>query len=88
MTTTETRELQSVPALLKRNALKFGDKPAFREKEFGIWQTWNWLQVAEEVQAMALGFLALGAFVVGRFRLGAAPEDIAHAAATTGKGAH
>ena len=60
MTTTETRELQSVPALLKRNALKFGDKPAFREKEFGIWQTWNWLQVAEEVQAMALGFLALG----------------------------
>ncbi len=51
---------QSVPALLERNALIFGAKPAFREKEFGIWQSWTWLRVNEEVRSMALGFLALG----------------------------
>ena len=51
---------QSVPALLERNALIYGAKPAFREKEFGIWQSWTWLRVNEEVRSMALGFLALG----------------------------
>ena len=51
---------QSVPGLLERNARVFAAKPAFREKEFGIWQSWTWLQVSEEVRAMALGLLALG----------------------------
>jgi long-chain acyl-CoA synthetase len=52
--------LTSVPALLARNALIFGSKPAYREKEFGIWQSWTWGEVAEEIRAMALGFLTLG----------------------------
>ncbi len=34
-------ETASVPALLARNAARFGGKPAYREKEFGIWQTWS-----------------------------------------------
>ena len=50
----------SIPALLVRNALTFGTRPAYREKEFGIWQTWTWGEVAEEIRAMALGFLTLG----------------------------
>lgn len=50
----------SIPALLQRNAVKFADFPAYREKEFGIWQSWTWAQVADEVRAMALGLLALG----------------------------
>lgn len=52
--------LSSVPALLARNAREFASKPAYREKEFGIWQSWTWSQVAEEVEALALGFLTLG----------------------------
>ena len=36
------------------------DKPAFREKHLGIWQTWNWRQVNEEVRALACGLAALG----------------------------
>ena len=52
--------LSSVPALLARNARAFGGKPAYREKEFGIWQSWTWAETAEEVRAIALGFLALG----------------------------
>ena len=52
--------LESIPALLARNAATFGDKAAYREKEYGIWQRWNWSDVASEVEALALGFLNLG----------------------------
>ncbi len=52
--------LVSVPALLARNAREFGNAPAFREKEYGIWQSWTWAEAAEEIRAIALGFLALG----------------------------
>ncbi|MEP1766967.1 MAG: AMP-binding protein [Sulfitobacter sp.] len=50
----------SVPALLHRNADLFGDKPAYREKEYGIWQSWTWGQTKDEVEALALGLLGLG----------------------------
>jgi len=50
----------SVPGLLARNAARFGDKPAYREKEFGIWQSWTWAEADAEIRAMAMGFLALG----------------------------
>ena len=53
-------DLQSIPALLSRNARVWGGFPAFREKEFGIWQTWTWAETAEEVRAIALGYMALG----------------------------
>ncbi|GGE52366.1 AMP-binding protein [Actibacterium pelagium] len=58
--TTSSGDLQSVPALLARNVAKYGDKPAYREKEFGIWQSWTWAESAEEIRAIALGFLVLG----------------------------
>ncbi|AHM03185.1 Long-chain-fatty-acid--CoA ligase [Roseibacterium elongatum DSM 19469] len=51
---------QSVPALLARNVSQFGSKPAYREKEFGIWQSWSWAEAAEEIEALAMGLLALG----------------------------
>ena len=51
--------LVSFPALLERNARRFGTRTAYREKEYGIWQSWSWLEVSEEIRAMALGFLAL-----------------------------
>ena len=53
-------ELNTVPKLLARNAAKYGNAAAYREKEFGIWQTWTWSQAAEEINALALGFLDLG----------------------------
>ncbi|MCE8547588.1 long-chain fatty acid--CoA ligase [Ruegeria pomeroyi] len=52
--------LQSLPALLHRNATQYGDQPAYREKEFGIWQCWTWAETAAEIRALALGFLELG----------------------------
>ncbi|WEF31883.1 AMP-binding protein [Pseudoduganella chitinolytica] len=33
---------------------------AYREKHLGIWQTWNWQQVNDEVRALACGLAALG----------------------------
>ncbi len=53
-------EESSIPALLARNARRFGMQTAYREKEFGIWQSWTWAETHAEVRAMALGFLALG----------------------------
>ena len=53
-------ELDTIPKLLARNAIKFSDKPAYREKEFGIWQSWTWAQSKDEIEALALGLLALG----------------------------
>ncbi|SLN66787.1 Long-chain-fatty-acid--CoA ligase FadD15 [Roseivivax jejudonensis] len=50
----------SIPALLRRNAQSFGAAPAYREKEFGIWQSWSWSETEEEVRALALGLLELG----------------------------
>lgn len=53
--------LDSIPGLLARNAQDFGDKPAYREKEFGIWQSWTWSEALYQVDSLALGLLTLGA---------------------------
>ena len=52
--------LQTVPQLLARNVAAHGAKPAYREKEFGIWQSWTWSEASAEITAIALGYLALG----------------------------
>ncbi|HEX8738786.1 MAG TPA: AMP-binding protein [Casimicrobiaceae bacterium] len=48
------------PRLLLRNARERGDHPAMREKSLGIWQTWTWREVADEVRALACGLAAQG----------------------------
>jgi long-chain acyl-CoA synthetase len=53
-------ELTSLPRLLDRNATRFASRPAYREKELGIWQSWTWAETAEEVEALALGLLGIG----------------------------
>ena len=53
-------DLSSIPKLLERNARTYGDRPAYREKEFGIWQSWTWRETADEIEALALGLLTIG----------------------------
>ncbi len=48
------------PKLLLDMAKRRGDQPAIREKEYGIWQSWTWDQVAQEIRALACGLAALG----------------------------
>ena len=50
----------TVPKLLLRNAQQFGTRAAIRHKDLGIWQSWTWAQVHDEVRALALGLRKLG----------------------------
>ncbi len=51
----------TLPALLKRNAERYGDRRvAIREKEFGIWQPTTWQGYFEHVRDFALGLSRLG----------------------------
>ncbi|WP_068115735.1 long-chain fatty acid--CoA ligase [Tropicimonas marinistellae] len=59
-TTTPPGDLCSVPALLRRNARDFSARTAYREKEYGIWQSWTWAETLQEIEWLAMGFLALG----------------------------
>ena len=52
LTANDTADLKTVPALLARNARKFGEKAAYREKEFGIWQSWSWAEAAQQVLSL------------------------------------
>ena len=52
--------LDTMPKLLARNAAEFGDSPAYREKDLGIWQTWTWKEASLEVMNLAKGLINLG----------------------------
>jgi long-chain acyl-CoA synthetase len=58
--TPNSETLDTFPKLLAENVRVRGDKPASREKDFGIWLSWTWNQVADEIRALACGLAALG----------------------------
>jgi long-chain acyl-CoA synthetase len=48
------------PKLLLRNAERFRSLPAMRHKDLGIWFTWTWAQMRDEVRAFSVGLMELG----------------------------
>ena len=60
MQTTTTATMATFPRRLLQHGTVRSDKPAFREKYLGIWQTWTWSEVNEEVRALACGLAAIG----------------------------
>jgi long-chain acyl-CoA synthetase len=50
----------TLPRLLIRNAQTMGERPALREKDRGIWQTYSWAQYYQEVRDFTLGLAAHG----------------------------
>jgi long-chain acyl-CoA synthetase len=52
--------LDTIPKLLLDHAETRGDRPAMREKDLGIWQSWSWAGSAREVRDLANGLAALG----------------------------
>ncbi|MEM6848477.1 MAG: AMP-binding protein, partial [Pseudomonadota bacterium] len=48
------------PKLLLHNAATRPERPAMREKDLGIWRTWTWAEVKDEVMRFALGLEQLG----------------------------
>ena len=53
-------QADTFPKLLLRNAKLFADRPALRHKDLGIWQTWSWARLLDEVRAYAVGLNRLG----------------------------
>jgi long-chain acyl-CoA synthetase len=53
-------KLDTFPKLLAYHAQVRGERPAIREKDLGIWQTWTWKEFADEVRALACGLAAQG----------------------------
>jgi len=52
--------LDTFPKLLMHHAEVRGARPAIREKDLGIWQTWTWRQFADEVRSLACGLALQG----------------------------
>ena len=52
--------LDTIPKLLLDHAKKRADRPANRLKDLGIWQTWTWSEVADEVRNLACGLSKIG----------------------------
>ena len=56
----ETMTCVSIPQLVAHHARSIPNSPAYREKEYGIWQSWSWSETAEEIDALALGLINMG----------------------------
>jgi long-chain acyl-CoA synthetase len=53
-------ETLTLPHYLLRNARQYAARPAIREKDRGIWQTYTWRDYHAHVRDIALGLSALG----------------------------
>jgi long-chain acyl-CoA synthetase len=56
----EQAATNTLPKLLARNAFTHARQPGMREKDRGIWKTYNWRDCQAHVQAFALGLAANG----------------------------
>jgi long-chain acyl-CoA synthetase len=48
------------PKMLLEHSRLRPERPAMREKDYGIWQSWSWAEVAAEADALACGLAAMG----------------------------
>lgn len=53
-------KLDTFPKYLLRNAKLFSGRPAMRHKDYGIWQSWTWAEMLDEVRNFSLGLQKLG----------------------------
>ena len=53
-------QLNTAPQLLLHHARVRGDQTAMREKEYGIWQSWSWSEMKDEILALANGLASIG----------------------------
>ncbi len=56
----ELSGLDTFPKLLLHHAKVRGERPAIREKDLGIWQTWTWREFADEARSLAAALAAQG----------------------------
>jgi len=53
-------EADTFPKLLIHNAATRGARISMRHKDLGIWQSWTWAEVFDEVRAFSVGLQELG----------------------------
>jgi len=53
-------DCDTFPKLLEHQRRTRPNKPAIREKDFGIWQTYTWGHVAQQVRDLAAGLFSIG----------------------------
>ena len=58
--TNNDNEFDTIPKLMLHHARERGNSPANRQKELGIWKSWTWTEVADEVKSLACGLASLG----------------------------
>ncbi|MBC8023010.1 MAG: AMP-binding protein [Burkholderiales bacterium] len=56
----QDRTPDTFPKLLLHHAAVRGAMPAIREKDLGIWQSWTWGEMRDEVEALACGLARAG----------------------------
>jgi long-chain acyl-CoA synthetase len=52
--------MDTVPILFQRQASRYGDKVALRDKVYGIWRDISWREYRQKVREVACGLMALG----------------------------
>ena len=60
MVNTAYSSAETFPRCLLDQAQRNSGKPAIREKYLGIWQTWTWSEVGDEVRALSCGLAEKG----------------------------
>src|SRR4030042_2184299 len=50
----------TIPKLIRQNALEWGNFTAMCKKQFGIWQRYTWNEYYDKVKYMSLGLMSLG----------------------------
>ncbi len=56
----DIQSCDTLPKILRYNALTYPDQIAQREKEFGIWNGFSWSQIETQIAHIALGLQTLG----------------------------
>ncbi len=60
MQSSEQPQLDTFPKYLVRNAEIHAKRPAMRHKDYGVWQSWTWAALFEEIRAYSIGLQLIG----------------------------
>jgi long-chain acyl-CoA synthetase len=58
--TDTSSDANTIPKLIHKNSLEWGNLTAMCKKQFGIWQRYTWHEYYETVKYLSLGFMSLG----------------------------
>jgi len=60
MSGSSARTLDTFPKYLLHNAVEYASNAAMRHKNYGVWQSWTWSELLDEIRAFSLGLQQLG----------------------------